>query len=119
MRDERGRYHSLKAIMDNGPAWAKGCPSCTHGIVRAPELTGATALYLERLVQAVDGDVVFCTCQAGTRYRVALLNCRQQIIEQQRRDLRTTVVVRIESLLEIARTAIHAAQAQNVPTVHG
>jgi hypothetical protein len=65
--------------------WAAGCPQCTYGIVSAPELTRACELYLERLVQAIDGDITFCTCQAGQVYRVYLLNRRQALIEEARR----------------------------------
>lgn len=54
--------------------WARGCANCKHGIVSAPELTGACELYLERLVQVIDGDITFCDCQAGTRYHVFLKN---------------------------------------------
>lgn len=117
MRDERGRYLSVKPIEDNGPTWARGCPSCTCGIVAAPELTGAASLYLERLVQAIDGDITFCTCQAGKSYRVSLLNRRQEIIEQTRRDAKTTAIVGTSNPIDIARAAIQTVQAQRVPTM--
>lgn len=118
MRDERGRYLNTKPIEDNGPAWARGCPSCTCGIVAAPELTGAAAVYLERLVQAIDGDITFCTCHAGKSYRVSLLNRRQRIIEQERRDSQRKSAIFVGSQIDVARAAIHAAQAERTPTMH-
>lgn len=119
MRDIHGRYTTLKEINANGPTWARGCDACTCGIVLAPELTGAAPLYMERLVQAIDGDITFCTCQAGQRYRVSLLNRRQEIIEQARQSLKTTAKLKVDNPIDIARHAIRAAQARNVPTVHG
>lgn len=54
--------------------WAQGCANCKLGIVSAPELTGACELYLERLVQAIDGDLKFCDCHAGKCYQAYLKN---------------------------------------------
>lgn len=68
--------------------WAAGCPSCTNGIVIAPDLTGAVELHLERLVQHMAGDITYCTCQAGTRYKVYLMNRRLKLIEEARKDPR-------------------------------
>lgn len=119
MRDERGRYDTTKELADFAPSWAKGCAGCTYGIVLAPELTGATAIYLERLVQAIDNDITFCTCQAGRAYRVSLLNRRQQIIEQARQDMKITAKLKVDNPIDIARAAILSAQAKRVPTVHG
>lgn len=50
----------------NENEWALGCPQCSYGLVNAPERSGACELYLERLVQAIDGELTFCTCRAGT-----------------------------------------------------
>lgn len=132
MRDTRGRYLNVKAITDIGPAWAKGCTACTFGIVSAPELTQAAPIFLERIIQALDGDITFCTCQAGQSYRVALRNRHRAIIEQDKRDARIFVhkvagseqpltpdsTLRIDSPLEVARDAIATARARNVPSVH-
>jgi hypothetical protein len=132
MRDERGRYNSLKEIAENGPTWAKGCTSCQFGIVAAPDLTHAAPLYMERLVQAIDGDITFCACQAGQRYRVSLLNRNRAITSQDKVDERIIThkiagseqtltpenTLRIDSPLSIARQAINAARALNVPTIH-
>ena len=120
MRDERGRYTTLKAVTDNGPTWARGCPSCTCGIVLAPELTGAAPFYLERLVQALDHDITFCTCPAGKAYHASLLNRRQKLIEEARRDPRMAESARDKTHpdIESARAAVRAAQAQRTPTVH-
>ncbi len=75
-------------IIDN--AWAKGCKQCTFGLVAAPELTGACEFYLERLVQALNGDITFCECRAGRCYRVNLLNKHRKFIEEARKDPRMT-----------------------------
>jgi len=68
--------------------WGRGCDKCKYGIVMAPELTGACSLHLERMVQALSKQIIFCECQAGTRYRVFLLNYRQKLIEEARHDKR-------------------------------
>lgn len=70
----RDRYKSLKELTEVSPDWANGCDQCKAGIVSSPALTGACELYLERLVQAIDGDIHFCDCKAGIRYRVFLKN---------------------------------------------
>ena len=120
MRDIHGRYTTTKEIAEFTPEWARGCDACTCGIVLAPELTGAAPLYLERLVQAIDGDITFCTCEAGKAYRVSLLNRRQKLIEEARQDSRMVESARLAMSVVLAtRTpTIHAAQAQRVPTVH-
>lgn len=88
MRDDRGRYLDLKDICANGPSWASGCPSCHYGIVSAPDLTGAVSIYLERVVQMISKQIVFCECQAGTRQHSNLKNQRMKLIEEARRDPR-------------------------------
>lgn len=45
--------------------WANGCLNCQFGIVRQGPLTGALPLFEERMVQAMRGEVEFCTCRAG------------------------------------------------------
>jgi hypothetical protein len=133
MRDERGRYINTKFISDNGPAYARGCPSCHYGIILAPEPSGAVELYLERIVQALDHDITFCDCQAGKSYRVSLLNRRQIILEQHKRDegrkpqhksavskeaLTPENTLRIDNPIDVARAAIAIEQAKNKPTMH-
>lgn len=120
MRNERGQYLNLKEIASNGPAHARGCPSCNCGIVLAPELTGAAPLYLERLVQAIDGDITFCTCQAGKAYRVSLLNRRQKLIEEARQDTRMVESAREKTHpdIENARLAMSVVLAARTPTIH-
>jgi len=117
MRDIHGRYSAVKAIADIVPLWARGCDACTNGIILAPELTGAVSLYLERLVQAIDGDVTFCTCRAGLAYRSSLLNGRMEILERAKREAKGGMISR-GTEIDTARAAIHAAQARNTPTVH-
>ena len=132
MRNERGQYLNLKAIMDNGPEWASGCDKCKCGVLSAPDLTGAVPLYLERLVQAVDHDIDFCNCEAGQKYQVSLRNRYQATIEQDKQAKRIIThkvagseatltpdnTLRIDGLLDVARVAIDAARARNRPTVH-
>lgn len=122
MRDDRGRYQSAKPITDSVPAWASGCEKCTCGIVAAPELTGAAPLYLERLVQAIDGDIHFCTCQAGKAYRASLLNRHQKLVEEARHDTRMQEAASRKSHPDIegARVAMHATVGQggHAPTIH-
>ncbi len=79
-------------IADNG--WAEGCRSCLYGIIAAPELTGACEFYLERLVQALNGDITFCECRAGRCYRVNLLNKHRKFVEEARKDPRMIEQVR-------------------------
>lgn len=79
---------NVKEIGKVGPDWARGCKECKYGIVLAPEITGACELYLERLVQALDKQITFCECQAGTRYRDYLLSRRQFLLAEARNDYR-------------------------------
>lgn len=97
--------------VDSTQRWASGCEKCKIGIVCAPELTGACELYLERLVQAIDGDITFCDCQAGARYRVYLLNRFQFLKEEARKDGRMTVFVENKSHpdIEAARRAMNSS----------
>lgn len=122
MRDEKGRYHNMKAVAESVPAWARGCEKCKCGIVEAPELTGAVSLYLERLVQAIDGDLHFCTCQAGVRYRVSLLNRFEALKDEAKRDKRMTDAAqrRTHPDVEAARHVIHesCSRTASVPTIH-
>lgn len=121
MRDIHGRYTTLKEISDNGPSWARGCPNCQHGIVSAPELTGACSLHLERLVQAVGKQLVFCECKAGQAYRVTLLNLRQGLIEEARKDPRMQEQAHrlTHPDIEVARAAVEAAYVMApAPTIH-
>lgn len=122
MRDPRGRYLDTKAITDLGPSWAHGCSKCKCGIVAAPPLTNAVATYLERLVQHIDGQITYCECRAGTRYRAFLLNRRQMLIEEARRHPLMVDAARqlTHPDIENARTAIYATYAAAPPpTVHG
>lgn len=101
--------------------WAAGCDKCERGIVSAPPLTGACETYLERLVQALAKEIVFCDCQAGTRYRAFLLN-RNQILreEAKRHPLMVQYAQRGTHLdIEVAKLAIeHSYLMGSVPTIH-
>lgn len=131
-RNERGQYLDPKPITENGPTYAKGCAQCTFGIVAAPALTQAVPLYLERLIQAIDGDITFCACQAGQSYRTSLLKRHKTVTEQDKAAMRIVThktagseqalnpdnTLRIDSALEIARNAVNFARAKSVPTIH-
>ena len=67
-----------------GPSWSEGCYNCSHGIVKAPELTRTVPLYLERLVQFDAHEIEFCSCKAGVCYAVSLTNLRQALREEAR-----------------------------------
>lgn len=104
----------------NDNDWARGCPDCKFGIVSAPELTGACELYLERLIQALDKQVEFCKCKAGTRQRSYLLNRRQMLIEEARTHplMQQYAQQLTHPDIEIARHAImHSYEMAKVPTV--
>lgn len=120
MRDDRGRYTAPVPLTDSVPDWAAGCHDCTCGLVSPPDLTGAVSLYLERLVQAIDKHLVFCTCMAGERYRACLLNRRQELIEEARRNPMMLDAAKRLSHPDIdgARTKIAEAQALSVPSIH-
>lgn len=102
--------------------WARGCDKCKFGIVSAPELTGAASLYLERMVQAIDGDLHFCDCRAGTRYRASLLNRRQMLIEEARRDPRMVEYAKDRTHPDIEATRLAMMEGygkmHRVPTMH-
>lgn len=103
-----------------GNHWGRGCANCKYGMVAAPELTGACEVYLERLVQAIDGDLTFCTCQAGTRYRVFLLNRFQFLKEEARKDGRMAAFIELKSHPDI-ESARHSMQGSygmaKMPTI--
>lgn len=104
-----------------GNHWARGCPKCANGIVSAPPLTRACELYLERLVQAIDKQLVFCDCQAGTRYRAFLRNRSQILIEEARRDPRMVAQAGRASHpdIEVAREHIAGSyEFAPAPTMH-
>lgn len=116
-RDTHGRYINLKAIIENGPEGAHGCPLCKFGIVSAPDLVGAAVpLYLQRLVQAIDHELTFCGCQAGKHYRISLANRRLEIIEQMKQAARGKD--KVDNPIDVARTLIRLEQAKRVPTIH-
>lgn len=121
-RDERGRYHSLKTVEESVPSWASGCDKCTNGIVAAQELTGVAPLYLERMAQALDKDIEFCTCRAGKAYHASLLNRHQKLIEEARKDSRMerSAMRNTHPDIEAARRDVKAAYAvlYPPPTVH-
>lgn len=101
--------------------WANGCEKCNRGIVSAPELTGACETYLERLVQAVDGDITFCECKAGIRYRVFLLNRYRFLVEEAKRDERMKVFAAKKSHpdIEAARNSIAQSYGMlKAPPIH-
>lgn len=116
MRDTHGRYVDVKTIRDNGPTWAHGCANCKRGIVTAPELTGACEMYLERLVQAVDGDIVFCECQAGQSYRISLRTRYQKLVEEAKRHPLMGEFVKRKTHPDI--DSARWAMAQSVGTMH-
>lgn len=121
MRDERGYYRDTKPLEELVPEWAHGCENCQYGIVQALPLTGATELHLERLVQAIDKQLVFCTCKAGTRYRSFLLNRRQFLLEEARRSPRMGQAAARASHpdIDIARQRIHKSyETAEPPTIH-
>lgn len=119
MRDIHGRYIDTKAITDSGPSWARGCSSCKYGIVSAPEVTGACELYLERLVQAIDGDIEFCTCQAGIRNRSFLANRFLFLKDEvkKRANLSAFIGRNTHPDIETARMAIQARQGTEAPPI--
>lgn len=90
----------------NENAWARGCSKCKYGIVSAPELTGSCELYLERLVQAMNGDITFCTCKAGDCYDIGLRNRRQALIEEARRRYPNHAARSTHPDIESARSAV-------------
>lgn len=102
---------------DSEHQWGTGCPSCAYGIVSAPELTGACSLYLERIVLMTAGDIQFCECQAGTRYHAALLNRRQILIEEARKDPRMAEQAARLSHVEIDIARHLLGNGRGVPTV--
>lgn len=109
----------MKRVTVNFPAsnennWSRGCPRCTYGIANAPPLTRACELYLERLVQALNGDIVFCDCRAGTCYRFYLRNRNQILIEEARRDPRMTAYAMRNSHPDIEQAERAIAHSYNM-----
>jgi hypothetical protein len=121
MRDIRGRYLNAKPLTETVPAWAQGCDKCECGIAFAPDLTGAAPLYMERIIQHLDGSIAYCDCRAGKAYRASLGNRYRKLIEEARKDRRMTDYALRTSHpdIEAARRAIHAVyEAAPPPTIH-
>ncbi len=118
-RDNHGRYENLKEISTNGPSWARGCDKCKCGIASAPELTGACELYLERLVQVIDGDIQFCTCTAGTRYRVFLQNRWLFLMDEVKKtpNLSNFIGRKTHPDIEQSRIAMQVNQGAKAPPI--
>ena len=68
------------------PEWAEGCYQCNYGIVAAPPIKTDT-LAMERLQQARNGDVEFCTCDAGKAQRSYLLKLHRKAEIWQREEV--------------------------------
>lgn len=116
----------MKHISDYLPSdsvqhWAYGCSNCRCGIVAAGDLTGIAELHLERLVQALAKEIEFCDCLAGRCYRAYLLNRRQKLIEEARKDKRMHAEAARLTHPEIvwAQQRRAALIDASVPTVHG
>jgi hypothetical protein len=104
-----------------GNHWGRGCANCKYGMVGAPELSGACEVYLERLVQAIDGELTFCTCQAGTRYRAFLGNRFQFLKREVKADGRMAQFVANNSHpdIEAARKAMDSSYGMaKLPNIH-
>lgn len=54
--------------------WGYGCDKCRYGYVYAPDprTSASLPLYLQRAVQAANGDIEFCDCRAGIAARSSL-----------------------------------------------
>lgn len=119
MRDDRGRYHSTKPLSELAPSWANGCDQCKFGVLSAPELTGVASVYLERLVQAIDGDLQFCTCRAGECYKNALRNRLLVLRGEAKRDTRMSDAAGRNSHpdIEVTRRAMRDSRAVGVPPI--
>lgn len=112
---------SASLPVTTGNHWGRGCEQCAYGIVDAPTLTGACEVYLERLVQMIDGALNFCSCRAGSRYRAFLLNRFQFLKEEARRDHRMTAFVALNSHpdIESARRAMDSSYGMmKMPSIH-
>lgn len=122
MRDIRGRYTKSKPLTETIPLWAQGCELCECGIQDAPPIVGVASLYMERLVQAIDHELTFCTCKAGVRYHAALLNRRRVLIEEAKKDKRLSEwsMRGTHPDIEATRRAMHRKREElsTVPTIH-
>lgn len=101
MRDTHGRYSDVKAIVDLGPDWARGCKDCKFGIVAAPDIVPALPLHESRAVQANEDMILFCDCRAGFMYRQCLRRIYSSMSMESRQNIRAIVM------------------AATTPTVHG
>lgn len=111
----------IEHITSRGPGWGYGCDKCKYGIVSAPELTGACEFYLERIVQVIANDIEFCTCRAGLAYKAAILNRKQQRIEEARRDPRMAAQANRLTHPDIEIAASHIQNSYIMaqpPTIH-
>lgn len=111
---------SSSALLTSGPEWSHGCEHCSHGIVIAPEPSGACEFYLERIVQMRAGDIVFCECRAGLAYHAALRNRQQERIEEARKDPRMAEQAQrlTHPDIEIAAWRLRGKADAGIPSMH-
>lgn len=114
------RHATPELPRSNENEWALGCDNCRYGLVSPPERSGACELYLERLVQAIDGDLTFCTCRAGKANRANLLNRFEFLKREAKKDGRMVSFAERGSHpdIEAARRAMQSGYAYvKAPTV--
>lgn len=103
---------AIEAIK-HGPEWASGCGQCRYGIVNYEEPRGGDSLYMERLVQAVDGALQFCECQAGNMLRQ---NLRRQYTVVQ--AITVTLSGMEQSAGEMMLDQARRHVSERVPNIH-
>ena len=79
-RNRMQNHYVPKALEQAGiPDGMRGCDKCQFGLVNPPPLNIAAPTYITRTVQASIGELTFCTCEAGQRYRRHLRGVYQSL----------------------------------------
>jgi hypothetical protein len=110
---QRVESKDITEVMRNaGVDWSAGCGKCRCGYLSAPELTRAADLWVERLVQHIDGEITYCDCRAGQAAQKHCGNRWEALLREARTDANMSAYSEKYSHpeIEIARDAIHKAR---------
>ena len=108
------------------PDGMRGCDRCTFGLINPPPLNIAAATYITRTVQASLGELTFCACEAGQRYRRYLIGTYRSMrdgADSKTPAFRDKVVAEVRAQSQVAQVAQVEIDADlgevHVPTFNG
>lgn len=88
------RYQKVEYPGEKQHEWAKGCASCSYGMVIAPDILKHLTVAEGRAMQMDCDMIVFCECKAGHMQRQYLRKVLSNM-EMQRRQVLYDYVMRV------------------------